>query len=65
MYILSDNSYDADMNFKVYAAVLLGCGFAIENEDGMYMISDESGETVAAMTTAKEGDSYILMIYIL
>ena len=65
MYDLSNNSYDADMNFKAYGAVLIGCGFTIENKNGTYMILDESGVIVAAMATGKEGDNYFLMIYIL
>lgn len=65
IYNLSDNSYDADMNFKAYGAVLLGCGFTIENENGAHMILDESGVIVGAMATGKEGDSYFLMIHIL
>ena len=64
MYDLSDNSYDANMNFKAYGAVLLGCGLTIENEDSLYKILDDSGEIVAAMGTGKEDDSYFLMIYI-
>ncbi|MCI8788146.1 MAG: hypothetical protein HFH92_03380 [Lachnospiraceae bacterium] len=53
------------MNFKTYAAVLLGCGFSIENEDGTYRILDESGEIVAVMGAGKEGNSYVLGVGIL
>lgn len=64
IYDLSDNSYDAEMNFKTYGSVLLYCGFTIENENGLNLILDESGEMVAAMGTGKEDDSYFLLIYI-
>ena len=64
IYDLGYDSYDADMNFKAYGAALLGCGFTIEKEDILYMILDDSGETVAAMAAGKEDDSYLLMIYV-